>query len=352
VSGAEAPACGRQRIPPAVLVPPLLLILALWFLRSALAPFFVAMVLAYLIKPTAEWLARHMGRELAALVSILVSLLLVGLLFWALVPAVVGQAERLVTSLPTLREKAFQRWEPWLSAHPWVLARLHRVADGLDPMAFLQGLKVAGVGLLGWLLELMTLILVPVILFYLLVEGPRLVRWVDDLVPVRYRQQVLVLAEEINRRLGGYIRGELAVMAAMSVLQGLGFQLLGVPYAWLLGLLAGISNVVPYSPYLTTLPLAVLFSALDGATGGHLLLVLLVFVLVQKTEAFYFTPVWVGRASGLHPLEVLLAIFCAGFLFGVIGLIFAVPLMIICKVIAVPLVARYKAHPWFQGVEE
>ena len=116
-----------------------------------------------------------------------------------------------------------------------------------------------------------------------------------------------------------------------------------------LSLLAGVSNVIPYSPYITALPLALLFSALDGAGPAHLLVLVLVFEGVQKVEGFYLTPVWVGKASGLHPLEVLLAIFCFGFTFGLVGLIFAVPLMIVAKALFRVLVASYKSTPWFTG---
>jgi predicted PurR-regulated permease PerM len=188
---------------------------------------------------------------------------------------------------------------------------------------------------------------VPLIVYYLLVEGPGLGRGMREMVPLRFRSEAESLAAEINRRLGGYIRGQLAVALVMSFLQGLAFQILGVPYSWVLGLLAGLCNVVPYSYYVTALPLALLFSALGGAGLGHLLVVALVFELVQKAEAFYFTPVWVGRASGLHPLEVLLAIFIFSFAFGVFGLVFAVPLMIVLKALGRFWVAKCKESPWF-----
>jgi predicted PurR-regulated permease PerM len=74
-----------------------------------------------------------------------------------------------------------------------------------------------------------------------------------------------------------------------------------------------------------------------------------VFTAVQKAETLYFTPVWVGRASGLHPLEVLLAILCFGYAFGVVGLVFAVPMMIVLKVATRLGLESYKAHPWFSG---
>jgi len=347
MSEAPAPSPSRFGIPLSILLPGLGVLAGLWFLRTALAPFFAAIVLAYLMEPFTTWLARHIPRGWAALAAILLFLVILGLILWAMVPPFVTQGERLVASLPGLRERAIDRWMPWLYAHPVVLAKFRQVMDSLDPQAFLKGLGTAGLGLLGWFLELLTLILVPLIVYYLLVEGPQLTHGLDALVPFRFRVRARALAAEINHRLGGYIRGQLAVTLVMSLLQGLALQILGVPYAWLLGLLAGVSNVIPYSSYITALPFALLFSGLNGAGGGHLLLTVLVFVLVQKTETFYFTPVWVGRASGLHPLEVLLGIFCFGFAFGVLGLIFAVPLMIVCKALFRELITNYKSHAWF-----
>jgi predicted PurR-regulated permease PerM len=347
LSEAGPGASHRFGAPLSVLIPAAGLLAALWFLRTALAPFFFAIVLAYLMQPLAARLGRHMPRGWAAVLAILAFAVGFGLFLWALVPPFVAQIERLAASAPGWQNEAIERWLPWFNAHPAVLQKLRQALDALDPMELLKGVRLAGVGLLGWFLELMTLVLVPLIVYYLLVEGPNLTRGVDELIPERHRARVNSLGAEINNRLGGYIRGQLSVAVVMSLLQGLGFQLLGVPYPWVLGMLAGVANAVPYSPYVTALPLALLFSALGGSGWGHLLLVILVFEVVQKAEAFYFTPVWVGRASGLHPLEVLLAMFCFGYVFGVFGLIFAVPLMIVVKTLMRTLVAYYKTQPWF-----
>lgn len=348
--GADVPR--RSGIPLAILVPALAAVAALWLLRTALAPFLVAMIIAYLMEPFTTRLARWMPRGLAAVLATLGFLLALGLLAWAMVPPFVGQVERLMASIPAWRESAVHRWLPWLQAHPALLAKLRQAGDGLDPMTVVEGVRVAGMGLLGWFLELTTLILVPLIAYYLLVEGPAITRDLDGLVPERYRERARALVNEINGRMGGYIRGQLGVTLVMAVLQGLGMWLVGVPYAWLLGLLAGVSNLVPYSPYITALPLAILFSALNGAGMVHLLVLVVVFECVQKVEGFYLTPVWVGRASGLHPLEVLLAIFCFGFTFGLVGLIFAVPLMIVAKSLLKLLLENYKASPWFTGTAD
>jgi predicted PurR-regulated permease PerM len=337
------------RVPAGVVLAVLGSVAALWFLRGALAPFFLAMVMAYVLEPLVARLSRRIGREWASVVVIAGAVVLGALLVWAVVPVLWSQGERLVSSLPQFRARTEARLMPWFQAHPGIQAKLKQGMDGLDPMAILKEAGSAGAGILGGLLELITLILVPLILYYLLVEGPRLQRALDGLVPTRHLERIRAVVGDINARLGGYIRGQLAVSVVMSFLQAMGLLAMGVPYAGLLGIVAGFSNVVPYSPYVTALPPALIFAAADGAGASRLLGVALVFTAVQKAETLYFTPVWVGRASRLHPLEVLLAILCFGYAFGFVGLVFAVPLMIVLKVVGREAVRAYRSHPWYRG---
>lgn len=338
---------GRGRLPLRFALTAAAALLALWLLRKALAPFFLAMVLAYLLGPLVERLSARLGRPWSVVTVLSGFVLSAGGLLVLLVPWLVDQGERLAASLPRWKAALEAKLLPWFQAHPAWQDRLDRSLEGLDPALLLRGLQATGGGLLGCFLDLLALILVPLILYYLLQEGPALVETLRSLAPPRHRERLDRMAGAIHQRLGGYIRGQAAVAAAMALFQGLAFTVLGVPYAWLLGLVAGVSNVVPYSPYLTALPPALVLAYLDGGRTAHLVTVALVFLAVQKTEAFYFTPVWVGRASRLHPLEVLLALTAFGFWFGVLGLVFAVPLAVVLKVVAEELLADYRAHPWF-----
>lgn len=337
----------RGRIPLRFALIALGTLLALWLLRRALAPFFVAMVLAYLLAPLVNRLARWLGRPWGVVIVMLGLVAAISTLLVALGPWLMGQGERLVTSLPHWREELHGRVLPWIQAHPSWQIRLDQALESLDPTLLLRGLQATGGGLLGCFLDLLALILVPLILYFLLMEGPSLAGKLRELAPPRHRERLDRMTAAIHQRLGGYIRGQAAVAAAMSVLQGVAFAILGVPYAWLLGLIAGLSNVVPYSPYITALPPALVLAYLNGGTRGYLLAIATVFIVVQKAEGFYFTPVWVGRASRLHPLEVLLALTAFGFWFGVLGLIFAVPLAVVLKVLLEEMLLDYKAHPWF-----
>ena len=342
-----ADSSNRFRVPILPILVGLGLIAAFWLLRKALAPFFLAMVIAYLLAPAVNLFSRRMKRGWATVLVGTGVLSSLGLLIRLGIPRLTDQVDRLILSIPVWKSALEVRWKPWFDVHPWAQSRLQQGLEGLDPMTLLKGAWGAGLDLLGWFLQVMTLLLVPVIVYYLLVEGAELMEAAADLIPPRYRGRIQGMVGNIHQRLGGYIRGQLGVAAVMALLQSVAFQIVGVPYAWLLGPVAGVSNIVPYSPYLTALLPALIVAGLGGAHGGHLLVIALVFTIVQKSEAMYFTPVWVGRASRLHPLEVLLGILCFGFAFGLIGLIFAVPLMIVVKVVLENLIADYKQHPWF-----
>ena len=312
-----------------------------------MAPFFAAMVFTYLLWPSFSFLCKRVGKIFSALIVISGGLTITGIAVWMSAVVFDGQIQRIIASFPQWREALETKLIPWLRANPQIMEKFQSAIESFDPMLFLRGISGAGLGVVGWLLQALSFALVPLIAYYLLIDGSKWLEALESVVPKRYQAGIQDIVSEINQRLGGFIRGEMLVMASMSILQGLAFVILGVPYAWLLGLLAGISNIVPYSPYVTALPLAVLMSAIEGAGWGQVSAIALTFFIVQKAEGFYFTPVWVGKASRLHPLEVLLSLLCFGFAFGILGLIFAVPLMIVCKVIGKKVLELYRSHHWF-----
>jgi predicted PurR-regulated permease PerM len=339
----------KRRIPVFAFLAAAGVILSIWLVRQALAPFFLAIVFAYLQVPLVEYLSRRMKRDRAVLLVVSLALVLQLGIVLLVVPPTVAQLVQLVKGIPAWRAGMELRWSPWFDAHPWMREHLRQGLEGIDPAVVMHGILGTGMGVLAWVLEGMTLFLVPVLVYYLLLEGPGILGALDGLVPARHQVRVRLLVGTIHLRLGGYIRGQIGVGVVMAILQGIGFWLIGVPYAWLLGLIAGLSNVIPHAPYALALLPALVVSGLAGASTAHLAAVATVFTSIQMSEAFYFTPVWVGRGGDLHPLEVLLAMLCFGFAFGFIGLIFAVPLMIVTKVVLQTVISDYKTHPWFEG---
>jgi len=323
------------------------LLVSLWLLRQALMPFFVAMILAYLLGPLVDRLSRYTRRTVAVASILLFTIGLTAALLAWLVPFLYDQTVRLPASLPKWRALLDQKLTPLAQAHPYWADRIRQSIEGIDLGGAWGGILKAGSGLLQFFLSALTLILVPLILYHLLEGGQSMLQFLKGLVPPRHQARAQAMAQDINERLGGYIRGQLAVALVMSLLHGLAFQLLGVPYAWLLGCVAGFFNLIPYSPYLVALLPALVLVGLEGMGAGQLVLVAGVFTGVQKIEALYLTPVWVGRASKLHSLEVLLALIAFGHWFGLLGLLFAVPLMVCVRVVLERLLEDYRQTPWF-----
>ena len=323
------------------------LLLALWFLRHALAPFFIAMVAAYLLDPVIDRLEKRLGRPWSVALVLLMAVGAVMGLLWLFIPWFVGQAQRFAANLPAWQAAAVKHMGPWLDGHPWAAVKLKAALAGLEPADLLTGLRRTGGGVLGFVLGILQLILVPLILTFLLMEGRGLLAAAEGLVPPRLRPRARRMARLVHARLGGYIRGQLSVALLMAFLQSLELMVLRVPYATLIGLAAGAATFIPGATYLLAMPAALLLAYLDGTRGGGLLTIALTFIAVQQVENLYLTPVWVGRASRLHPLEVLLALVVFGTWFGLLGLIFAVPLMIVAKVAWEDLVKDYQASPWF-----
>jgi len=242
------------------------LLVSLWLLRQALMPFFVAMVLAYLLGPVVEWLSRRVRRPLAVAWVLLLSVgLTLALLAW-FIPFLIDQGGRLVASLPRWRALLDQKLAPLAQAHPNWAAKVRQGFEGIDLTEALSGLLKAGSGLLQFFLSALTLILVPLILYHLLEGGRSMLGFLEGLVPPRYLGRANTMAADIHQRLGGYIRGQLAVAVVMSLLQSLAFQFLGVPYAWILGPIAGFFNLIPIPPLDGS---HVLYHLLPPALGAH-----------------------------------------------------------------------------------
>ncbi len=323
------------------------LLAALWLLRQALMPFFVAMVLAYLLVPLVERLAQRVRRSLAVAFVLTAALASVLAVLALVLPFLRDQFLRLLTSLPHWQELLMKKLDPLVLTHPAWAEKVRGAIEALDPASALKGLLQAGSGLLDFVLTGVTLILVPLILYHLLLDGLRMLAAVESLVPPRFRGRSRGLVSEIHERLGGFIRGQIAVSLTMALLQSVALSILGVPYAWILGILVGLFTVIPYSSYLVGLAPALVLEMLQGASGGRLGAVALTFCAVQAVEGLYLTPIWVGRASKLHPLEVLLALVAFGHWFGLLGMLFAVPLMVTVKVLFRVLLDDYRQHPWF-----
>jgi len=179
---------------------------------------------------------------------------------------------------------------------------------------------------------LLILVLGPVIAFYLLVDLPHLRRVADSLVPPGARAEVEVVAARLNRAIGGFFRGQLFVALIVGVLCSIGLGIVGLRFWFLVGMIAGLFNIVPLiGPWVGGLPGVTI--ALTTGSPVKALLVVAVMVGVQQIDNHFITPQVMQRTVHLHPAAVILALVAGGSLAGFYGLVLAVPVAACLKIV-------------------
>jgi predicted PurR-regulated permease PerM len=310
----------------------LLAALALLFLLSPiLTPFVAAIILAYICNPLVGRLCRwHWPRTLATVTVLLGLAALVAALLLIMLPLLQQEVALLLAKLPDWIELLRQRLLPPLLGESGV-------AEGVSLRDWVAGHWQSAGGLAGkvlpWLGDsgaalfgvLMNLLLIPVVLFYLLRDWEVLLARLSELVPLRRKTFVSQIAGEVDGVLAEFLRGQLSVMALMSVYYVIALRLTGLEFSLPIGLLAGMLVFVPYLGMVLGLSLATLaaFSQFDALSS--VLWVWLAFGLGQLLEGMVVTPWLVGERIGLHPLAVIFALLAFGQLFGFFGVLLALP---------------------------
>lgn len=325
----------------------------LWLLKSAITPLALALVIAYLLDPLIDFFEARRVPRAAAVVGLL-ALAGVGLFgtLAFLVPALQREVAALSHALPDYLERALATVGPWVTDRlgvrvPGTFSELAaRVRSGeialpLQPMRDLLGQVLAvSTGTLGALLGLLV---VPVIAFYFLVDFDQLRRRGLDWVPLRFQDYVAEKARVIDGLVSGFLRGQLTVCAILAVLYALGFSLIGVDLALLIGVAAGMLAIVPYLGSAMAVVSASVMALLEFGLDHHVALVVGWYVLVQTLEGLVITPRIVGGSLGLHPVMVIVALLIGGDLLGFLGLLVAVPLAAVLKVFVAELLELYRA---------
>lgn len=312
------------------------LTVVLFKLTPALAPFLAAIVLAYALEPLVVALSRRrMPRALAALVAIVLAVLAVTLLVLIVVPIVQQEYEQVRTQLPVLVERLSGWLLPTLQTRFGVQLQLDAVTvrewlteqfatGGQDIATTLFGyLRTGGsaaMQVLGFLF------LVPVLVFFLLLDWPRLLARVAQLVPVRWRAPVFGFTGEIDQLLAQYLRGQLLVMGALAAYYSLGLLLAGFDLWLPVGVLTGLLVFIPFIGFGIGLVLALIAGLLQFGVVYGLAAVAVVYGLGQLIESYWLTPRLVGERIGLPPLAVILALLVFGALFGFLGVLLALPM--------------------------
>jgi predicted PurR-regulated permease PerM len=335
--------------------------LILWLMGPVLTPFVVAAILAYALTPLVNKLD-HMGkgripRVLAVIFVEVIFLVAMLSLVLLIIPILAKEVPLMREQLPQLADR-FNSWFSPLAAQfgfnvsldvnsikAFVLKYLS--ANFEDAFgSVLSSLKLGGsvaMTLLG------NIVLIPVALFYLLMDWERFVARTVALVPLRARAGFDSFTHEADVVLGQYLRGQLLVMLSMAVFYSVGMALFGLDLALPIGIFTGLAMFVPYLGFGIGLILAVLAGLLQFASIKALVMVAVVFGIGQLLESLILTPRLVGERIGLHPLAVIFALLAFGQIFGLVGVLVALPASAVLLVAIRRVQANYLSSKLYTG---
>jgi predicted PurR-regulated permease PerM len=321
-----------------------------YLLRGVLLPLFFAFLLAYALDPFVDRLEEMKVPRSAGALIVMVSILafLVTATIYA-IPMFVDEMRSAAADLPAQMRGLEARAEPWLYSS-FKIKFPHTMSDVFGTLEEkLQGelpstLNTAGLALFGTLSYVavaLSALIVPVFALYLLIDFDTIVAKVGDLIPRRWHRVVAGVAREVHKTLGSYIRGQVTANIVLGALYATGLRLVGIRLAVPIGVLTGMLAFVPYLGFSLGLLLAVAMALLDWQGIGTLFGVVTVMGCVQLLDGLVITPRIVGRSVGLAPLEVLLTMMAAASLFGFFGVLLAVPLGAVIKILVRRLVRAY-----------
>lgn len=309
----------------------------LYFLRNVLLPFGVASLVAYMLEPAVQFVRRvfrFKGRVMAVLVTLLAITLGLGLVIWALTPLVSGEIHRMATFINdyTARENHV----PFIpeNVHRFIkeifnLEALAATMHQLDWMSLVSGLfdlVSDGIELIitafNWLMALLYIV-------FIMIDYDRLARGFSVILPPQWRKRAYAVGRDIKESMNRYFRGQVLIASLVGILFAIGFSIMGLPLAIILGLFIGVLNLVPYLQLVSIPVTAVLCLVYSAQSSVDFWVIfgeaILVYLVVQAIQDLILTPRIMGEAMGLNPAIILLSLSIWGTLLGLLGMIIALP---------------------------
>lgn len=318
----------------------------IYILRGALLPFLVAWIVAYMLNPLVVYNKRVFklkGRVIAIALAFLEVLVTLALLAVLVLPSIIdeiGVMRRLLSdyvyhssNLPFVPQAVhdfirqnvdFTQLSNLLSREQW-LSVIEESFSGA--WGFITGSVGEIINIVSWLIVLLYIV-------FILLDYDKILVGFQRMIPQRYRPMVVSIVSDIEVSMNRYFRGQALVAGLVGILFSIGFLIVGLPLAIVLGLFIGVLNMVPYLQLVGLIPTVLLCLVSASETGTNFWLLfgacILVFIVVQLIEDIFIVPRVMGKVTGLNPAIILLSLSIWGTLLGFVGMIIALPLTTLC----------------------
>lgn len=338
-----------------------LILWVLYLLKPVVVPFVAAFLIAYLFSPLVNVLHRiGLARWLSISIVFIGIGIVVTLVMWYLVPLVWQQLMYARDSIPAGIHWINYTFLPWLSDSfnlvPMEIdtdqissvvmdyVQTNYSADSIQAML----LKLAQSGL-NFIQIGGTIVLIPIIAFYFLLDWDRMLDSLRRLIPRPYEKTTLTIVSECHSVLGAFVKGQFLVMVLLGVVYAVGLQLIGLEIGLIIGMIAGLCSIIPYLGFAVGIIAAVIATFFQfGINWWQLVLVGIVFMVGQAVEGYILQPFLLGDKIGLSPVAVVFAVLAGAQLAGFLGMLIALP---VAAVIVVLLrhIREYYEHTPFYG---
>lgn len=321
---------------------------------TVVLPVILAMIGYYLLRPILRMLENaRIPRAWGILILILVAAGLLTLLIFLVFPTLKNEFHNLTDNFPryfqqlTIQADQFLRTSIFASFYESLDINIAKLVDNLPSdlgktLTDAVGGIAVGVtsfvsALTGWVLSIVT---VPFILFYLLKDGEKLPEVFINVLPPRMRNGARKIVKQADHQISSYIQGQILVAVCIGVMVSIGFFIIGMDYALLLGVLAMFTSIVPYLGPLIAITPAVIIAIV---TSPFMIVKLaIVWTIVQLIDGKFISPQIMGKSLQIHPVTIIFVLLTAGSLFGVAGVILGIPAFAVLKVIVNHMFGVYK----------
>ncbi|MEF9919017.1 MAG: AI-2E family transporter [Eubacterium sp.] len=309
-------------------------------------PFFLAIILAYLLNPLVRMLEHHgISRGLSVLIVFVIVLFILFVLFMSFVPSLITSITQMVSSIPQMMGE-LQKYSTQITAmitqyNDSDFSKYVNLQESFTKLAgmfgsVLQSLSNSIIANSG---QLMNIVIIPLVTIFLLLDKEVFIHSFMYLVPINARNQVRKMFSDVDMVIGGFIRGQGLMSIIAGILTGVGAYFMGLPYAPIIGVVAGVTTMVPYFGPAVGMVVICVMALLSSP-------ILMVYILiwmcvVQVICGNLLAPAIMSGNVGLHPVVIIFSIFFFGALFGGFGMILAVPMMGAIKVVLKYVVAGF-----------
>lgn len=309
-------------------------------------------VIYYLVKPIFDFLlSKKVPKGIAILIVMLGVILIFIMVITSLIPIIQKQLLDFVGQLPYYYQIIREQVENFMQTG--LFATLQEQFNNIN-MDFIQSLTERLNGILNFTFSgigsvvgiigdfIITIMTMPVILYYLLKDGDKLLPFVTKFFPTRSQNKISVMLTEMNQQVSSYIRGQISVAVCVGITYTIGYSFIGLPYGVTIGMIAGLLTIIPYIGSIIGLTPALIIAFVTNPSLA--LQVLLVFVIEQLIESRVLQPLILGSSLKMHPVTILIILLAAGKMFGLMGLLIGVPLYAVIKVFMTHFFAWYKDY--------